>query len=117
MPPGYDPADVLSFHGRDQQQLAETVTRSGLRKGGLIGDMPAVFDIAFGSKTADCRMDVGGPLDDSMQAQAREIVSSLLGLRLDPRPFAAFVMSDPLFGPLAKKQKSLRIMEKSKLSV
>ena len=115
LPPGYHPADVLSFHGRDQRELAEAVTDSGLRKGVLIDDTPAVFDIAFNKKTADCIVEVDGNPTDAMHAQASEVLSSLLGLRLDPRPFAAFVMSDPLFGPLAKKQKSLRIVQSSSI--
>ncbi|WP_320442744.1 DNA-3-methyladenine glycosylase 2 [Herbaspirillum sp. alder98] len=115
LPPGYDSTDVLSFHGRDQQQLAEAITDSGLRKGVLIDDTPAVVDIAFGKKSADCIIHVDGALSDAMQAQANEVLTSLLGLRLDPRPFAAFVMSDPLFGPLTKKQKSLRIVQSSSI--
>jgi len=115
LPPGYDPADVLSFHGRDQQQLAEVVTDSGLRKGVLLDGIPAVFDIALGRKTAECLVHVDGGSTDTRRQQASEVLSSLLGLRLDPRPFAVFVMSDPLFGPLVKKQKSLRIVQSSSI--
>jgi DNA-3-methyladenine glycosylase II len=115
LPPGYQPDDVLSFHGRDQQALAESVTECGLRKGVLIDDTPAVVDIAFGKKSAECIIHVDGELTDTMQAQAKEVLSSLLGLRLDPRPFAAFVSADPLFGPLVRKQKGLRIVQSSSI--
>ncbi|WP_157221409.1 DNA-3-methyladenine glycosylase [Herbaspirillum sp. YR522] len=115
LPAGYHPGDVLSFHGRDQQQLAEAVTQSGLRKGVLLDDTPAVVDIALTDKRAECVIRADGAWTDTMDAQARQVLSSLLGLRLDPRPFAAFVAADPLFGPLTRKQKGLRIVQASSI--
>ncbi|WP_454692360.1 DNA-3-methyladenine glycosylase family protein [Achromobacter aloeverae] len=64
-------------------------------------------------KHAACTVSADGKLTDAMRAQARDIVLGLLGLRLDPRRFAAFVAADPIFGPLAKKQKTLRIVQAS----
>ncbi|WP_233161541.1 MULTISPECIES: DNA-3-methyladenine glycosylase 2 [unclassified Achromobacter] len=113
LPRGYSPADAIHFHGRDKEKISEVVTELGLRKGVLLGDAPAVLDIEIESskKSAVYTVAVDGKLTDGMQTQATDIVRGLLGLRLDPRSFAAFVTADPVFGPLTKRQKTLRIVQ------
>ncbi|WP_233234532.1 DNA-3-methyladenine glycosylase 2 [Bordetella sp. LUAb4] len=89
------------------------ITDVGLRKGILLGGAPAVLDIEIepAKKNAVCTVAVDGTLTGDMQTQANDIVRGLLGLRLDPRGFAAFVTADPVLGPLTKRQKSLRIVQ------
>jgi DNA-3-methyladenine glycosylase II len=52
-----------------------------------------------------------GKLSKAAQEQAREAAISILGLRIDPAPFSAFVKKDKLFGALARKQPGLRIVQ------
>jgi len=113
LPRAYSPADAIHFHGRDKEKASEVVTDLGLRKGILLGDAPAVLDIEIepSKKNAVCTVAVDGEVTDDMRIQAADIVRGLLGLRLDPRSFAAFVAADPVFGPLTKRQKSLRIVQ------
>lgn len=113
LPRGYNPADALNFHGRDKEQVSERVTETGFSKGILLNDIPAVVDVDFtqSKKEAICTVSADGKTTDEMQAQARDIGARLLGLLLDPKEFAAFASADPVFGPLTKKQKSLRIVQ------
>jgi DNA-3-methyladenine glycosylase II len=59
LPPGYRVADVLAFHGRDPERVAEQVDADGVRKGVLLGGVPTLFDIRFEEGAAHCR--VTGP--------------------------------------------------------
>lgn len=115
LPRGYAATDAMHFHGRDKEGTSEVVTDLGLRKGILLDGVPTAFDIALepSGKHATCTVSVDGVLAEAARTQARDIVLGLLGLRLDPKGFAAFVAADPVFGPLAKKQKTLRIVQSS----
>jgi DNA-3-methyladenine glycosylase II len=117
LPPGYLVTDVMSFHGRDKEAIAESVSDAGIRKGVLLGGVPTVFEIEFDPALshARCRVLSDGPVTDAMQAQARQVVSSLLGLRIDPDAFLAFVAADPVFGPLSMRQRGLRIAQSSSI--
>lgn len=115
LPQGYTVFDVLDFHGRDTENLAEQVTASRIRKGVLLADIPTVIDIAFDVPlaTARCTLFADGELDAGLQAQARNISLGILGLRLDPQAFATFAADDPVFGPLVQRQHGLRVVQSS----
>ena len=55
LPPGYRVADVLAFHGRDPERVAEQVDADGLRKGVLLGGVPTLLDIRFGDNLPKTR--------------------------------------------------------------
>ena len=55
LPPGYRVADVIAFHGRDAEGLAEQVGPDGLRKGVLLDGVPTLLDIRFDGNAARCR--------------------------------------------------------------
>jgi DNA-3-methyladenine glycosylase II len=119
LPAHYSLVDVLHFHGRDTESVAEEVSAARIRKGILLADMPAVIDIAFEENgdgrpaVAHCAVavDVDGTPTAAMQAQARAVADSILGLRLDPAAFAAFAAGDPVFGPLTVRQRGLRVVQ------
>jgi DNA-3-methyladenine glycosylase II len=116
LPSGYAVDNVLSFHGRDTSGVAEQVDADGIAKGILLENIPSVIRIAFdgadgGAMRARCAVLADAPLTPAMTAAARGAADSLLGLRLDPAGFAAFVASDPAFGPLAQRQHGLRVVQ------
>jgi DNA-3-methyladenine glycosylase II len=117
LPPDYAPTDVVSFHGRDTEAVSEIVTESRLRKGILLNDFPTVFDIDFAAvkNQAICQVVVDGSVSGEMQQEAFDITTGLIGLRLDPVDFTTFVSTDPVFGPLTKRQKSLRIVQSASI--
>lgn len=111
LPPGYRTRDVLAFHSRDAEGLAEQVGPAGLRKGVLLGGVPVVLDVGFGTDAARCAVDADDELTAALLEQARAALLNILGLRIDPAAFAAFVRDDPVLGPAVARQPGLRIVQ------
>ncbi|WP_343729028.1 DNA-3-methyladenine glycosylase 2 [Duganella sp.] len=120
LPADYRLQDVLTFHRRDAESIAEEVSAERLRKGVLLEGVPVVLDIVLppaAGKTAragaGARVSIhaDGALTAAGREQAREAVLNILGLRIDPAPFIAFVKKDKLFAALARKQPGLRIVQ------
>ena len=111
LPGNYRSADVLAFHARDAEGLAEQVSGERLRKAVLIGGVPVLLDVTLAAGAAQCRIEADGELDAATLARAHEALCSILALRIDPAPFEAFVRDDPVFGPLVARQPGLRIVQ------
>jgi DNA-3-methyladenine glycosylase II len=114
LPADYRLQDVLAFHRRDTESIAEEVSAERLRKGVLLDGVPVVLDIALpaaGGKDAICTVHADRTLTKSAQQQAREAAVSILGLRIDPAPFSAFTKKDKLLGALIRRQPGLRIVQ------
>jgi DNA-3-methyladenine glycosylase II len=111
LPPGYRVADILAFHGRDAEGLAEQVEPARIRKGVMLDGVPVLLDVRFGDDAAACTVHADGKLS----ARARQLVDdallNILALRIDPAPFLKAVRKDALLGPLAKRQPGLRIVQ------
>lgn len=133
LPADYRLGDVLAFHRRDTQGVAEQVEAQRLRKGVLLAGVPVLLDVALPA-TADlrpgadaiattgprermacCTVLADGRLTAATRARvehaARDAVHNILGLRIDPAQFSAFVADDALFGPLTRAQPGLRIVQ------
>lgn len=111
LPPQYRLDEVLAFHARDAEGVAEQVSGRGLRKAVLLGGVPVLFEIGFTQDAADCRIVADGALDAATRTLANEALRSMLGLRIDPAPFADFVRNDAIFAPLLELQPGLRIVQ------
>jgi DNA-3-methyladenine glycosylase II len=111
LPQDYRSADVLAFHARDAEGLAEQVGGQRIRKAVLLGGVPMLLDVTLTPQEAQCRIAADGELGAATLAAAHEALHSILALRIDPAPFAAFVRDDPVFGPLVARQPGLRIVQ------
>jgi DNA-3-methyladenine glycosylase II len=111
LPAGYRVQDVVAFHGRDAEGLAEQVCDHSLRKGVVLAGQPVVLDVAFEQGLAACSVDVDGRLTKAARKLAEEALSSILALRIDPAPFVRFARGDPALAPLARAHKGLRIVQ------
>ena len=111
LPANYRLHDVIAFHSRDTESVAEQASAERLRKGILLDGVPVVLDIALASASAGCTVDADGKLSKAARQQAREAALSILGLRIDPEPFSAFAAKDKMFGPLTRAQPGLRIVQ------
>ena len=111
LPAGYRTEDVLAFHGRDAEGIAEQAGPDGLRKGVLLEGTPVVLEVRFGRGTALCCVDADGDVTPALLAQAREALLSILGLRIDPAAFAAFARPEPALGPVVARQPGQRIVQ------
>jgi DNA-3-methyladenine glycosylase II len=116
LPADYRRQDVMSFHGRDAEGLAERIAGERIRKGVMIKGAPAVLDIDLGAQPGQalCTVDVDGApthMHEQMHEQVRGMLLNVLGLRIDPAPFEAAVAGDPLFAPLVARERGLRVIQ------
>ena len=111
LPTAYRVEDVLAFHARDAEGLAEQVSADGVRKAVLLDGVPVLFDVRLGADAAACRIEADGALGEGTRALAQEALRNILALRIDPAPFAEFVRDDAVFGPLVQRQPGLRIVQ------
>ncbi len=111
LPAGYRRGDVLAFHGRDAEGVAEQVTPDSLRKGILQHGVPVLLDVSFSPKEAVCRAEIDGPLGEETPDALHQVLNNILGLRIAPEPFAQLVAADPLMAPLVRANGNLRIVQ------
>lgn len=123
LPQHYRLQDVLAFHRRDSESVAEQVGQQSLRKGLLIGGAPAVLTLDFNAASTPSTVRYALELDDQpagisavqQEAQLQQVLKSVLGLHLDPQPFCDFAADDPLLGPLTRAQPGLRVVQSATL--
>jgi DNA-3-methyladenine glycosylase II len=111
LPANYRLQDVLAFHSRDTESVAEEASAERLRKGMMIDGVPVVLEIVFAPASASCIVHADGKLGKASQERVRDAALNILGLRIDPEPFIAFAKKDKLFGPLTRAQPGLRIVQ------
>ena len=119
LPPGYRSDDVLAFHSRDAEGVAEQVSGQRIRKGMLLGGvavlldvtLDATLDVNLHAASARCSIEADGALTPESLRQLGGVLLNILGLRIDPAPFLAAVQDDPLMGPLARRHPGLRIVQ------
>ena len=115
LPPAYRVQDVLAFHGRDAEGVAEQMTESGLRKGILLDGVAVLIEIAFTPDAAQCRIAADSALSAAQQQGVQDALLNMLGLRIDPAAFADFVGGDPVLGPVLARQPGLRIVQSASI--
>ncbi len=111
LPAGYQSADVLAFHSRDAEGVAEQVTEDRILKGVLLDGVPVLFDLALTPFEALCDVHADGALSPKAQQMVQEALLNILGLRIDPAPFLALVGEDDLLGDVARRRPHLRIVQ------
>lgn len=111
LPAGYRSADVIAFHSRDAEGLAEQVQPERIRKGVLLAGLPVVLEAAIGPGAARCVIDIDGPANEQVLGQARDCLLDILGLRIDPTPFMQSAGGDALLGPVIRRLPGLRIVQ------
>ncbi|XLZ70122.1 DNA-3-methyladenine glycosylase 2 [Massilia sp. SR12] len=113
LPAGYRVQDVLAFHSRDAESVAEQVGPAGIRKGMLLGGVPVLLEVALpsGACTAEIDLPRARTLAPALATQIAAAARNILGLHIDPEPFVAFAQGDALLGPLVARQPGLRIVQ------
>ncbi|GGY74928.1 DNA-3-methyladenine glycosylase family protein [Pseudoduganella plicata] len=113
LPPGYRAGDVLRFHSRDTENVAEEVTPALLRKGVMLDGVPVVLTapLCDGPGPIVCQGHADGELTPTLRQHIHDALLNILGLRIDPGPFLDAVRADPLMGPLARRRPGLRIVQ------
>ena len=111
LPAGYQSADVLAFHSRDAEGVAEQVTEDRILKGVLLDGVPVLFDVALTPFEALCDVHADGALTPKAEQMVQEALLNILGLRIDPAPFLALAGEDDLMGDVARRRPHLRIVQ------
>ena len=111
LPPGYQSADVLAFHGRDREGVAEQVVHNRIRKGVLFGGVAVLLDVTLTPSMALCEAHADGVFSIQTVAMAEEALHNILALRIDPAPFLALAKDDVLLGTVARRNAGLRIVQ------
>jgi len=118
LPAGYRVQDVLAFHSRDAESVAEQVSPEAIRKGMLLDGVPVALNVALPQgrvRSAACEADIELPrarkVPLALAAQIEAAARNILGLHIDPAPFVAFAREDALLGPLVARQPGLRIVQ------
>lgn len=109
LPNNFQTSEILAFHGRDREGLAERVGENKIEKGLLIEGKPTRLRVQLTPGKALCRIDADGALSKNARLSAEVSAKKMLGLLIDPKPFERAVRKDRLLGPLVKKQTGLRI--------
>ena len=111
LPDGYRSSDVVAFHGRDTEGVAEQVTPERIRKGIVLDGIPVALDIALSTSEARIRIDADAALTPRANALLDDALLNILGLRIDPAPFLAAAENDPLLGDAVRANAGLRIVQ------
>ncbi|WP_426336288.1 DNA-3-methyladenine glycosylase 2 [Pseudoduganella sp. R-31] len=118
LPAAYRVQDVLAFHSRDAESVAEQVSPDAIRKGMLLDGVPVLLAIAMPkgrARSAVCDADIDLPrarkIPPALAARIEAAARNILGLHIDPAPFVAFARGDELLGPLVARQPGLRIVQ------
>ncbi|MGY8628229.1 DNA-3-methyladenine glycosylase family protein [Chromobacterium violaceum] len=107
LPAGFRPQDILAFHRRDGERLAEQVDDDGLRKGLLWQGLPACLDLRFRPGWAVLRLDVDG---GAAEARALEDIGRrMLGLNQPVEAFERRYRDHPQLGGLIAARAGLRV--------
>ncbi|MDQ2820283.1 MAG: DNA-3-methyladenine glycosylase 2 [Pseudomonadota bacterium] len=105
LPPGFRVGDVLAFHARDAEGVAERVDGNRFRKGIMVDGVAVLVDVTLEADVAHCTLTPAAP------DAARAALPGMLGLCIDPAPFEAAVRNDPLMGALVARTPGLRIVQ------
>lgn len=111
LPAPFRSQDILAFHRRDSQQLAEQVAGETLRKGLLWAGQPACLSIRFYSGKASVELAIDGPSTAGIDTEAalHRLARRLLGLTQPVDAFAALYRDHPQLGRLLAERPGLRV--------
>ncbi|MBC9249267.1 3-methyladenine DNA glycosylase 2 [Pseudomonas alcaligenes] len=108
LPADYRVADLLSFHRRDAQAVAERVTDDGLDKGILWDGQPACLGLRFAAGRVRVTLQLDGAVAGDSQA-LQGLAERMLGLTQPVPAFEAAHADHPLLGALIAANRGLRV--------
>ncbi len=109
LPADYRAEEVMAFHARDPEGLAEKVEPGRICKGLMLGKAPVALEIQLRRGRALCRAFVDGGRSMLDTNGLRGAVRRMLGLHLDPGIFESRFSDDPILGEPVRRHAGLRI--------
>jgi DNA-3-methyladenine glycosylase II len=107
LPKNYRVHEILSFHARDPEQLAERITETTISKAVIVNHHQALINVQLLPREARCTFQTDD-LDASV-ALAQQIINGILGLTISVESFERKMKLDPFLSALVHRQKGLRI--------
>ncbi|WP_137975040.1 DNA-3-methyladenine glycosylase [Pseudomonas sp. F(2018)] len=108
LPADYRVGDLLNFHRRDAQAVAERVSEAGLDKGILWQGAPACLGMRFAAGQVRVTLEVDGVVAGD-PAPLRTLAERMLGLTQPVAAFEAAQAGHPLLGGLIAANRGLRV--------
>ncbi|MFZ1851526.1 MAG: AlkA N-terminal domain-containing protein [Nitrosomonas sp.] len=109
LPHNYRANDILAFHQRDAQAVAERVEPRSLVKGILWNNQPTCLSIDFQSTHAQATLQIDGSLSSGDADLFSQHIQRMLGLTQAIEEFEQRFGNDPQLGKVLQKQANLRI--------
>lgn len=109
LPDRFRQNDILAFHQRDAQQMAERIEATTLRKGLMWFGDPACLTIHFSGRFATVELAIDGAPIVRDEAALTRMVRRMLGLTQRVEEFERAYRQHPRLGPLISKNSGLRV--------
>ncbi len=109
LPAHYRAQDMLAFHARDREALAEQVGPASLRKGLWWQDRPVCVQMVFSADEVQVRWEMDGGDPELAAQEGLPLLRRMLGLTQDIAAFEARWDADPLLGAVLRAQTGLRV--------
>lgn len=111
LPDNFRRDDVLDFHRRDVQMVAERVAEDVLHKGLIWNGYPACLNIQFHVRHVTVELAIDGPVEKETDSQVRmaSMVRRMLGLTQAIEDFEQHYRNHPQLGPLVAGKPGLRV--------
>jgi DNA-3-methyladenine glycosylase II len=109
LPERYRQEDVLAFHRRDKEEVAERVGSDTLHKGLIWRGQPAGLHLRFASGRVEASLSLDGESLAGDQAALASLAHRMLGLEQPVEAFEAAHRQHPLLGRLIAARPGLRV--------
>ncbi|AYH44221.1 AlkA N-terminal domain-containing protein [Azoarcus sp. DN11] len=109
LPAGFRPADILAFHRRDAEEVAERVTDHSLCKGMLWDGTPACLSVHFDTAVATAAITLDADAGRDLEARFEPMVRRMLGLEQTVEAFEERFRGDPAIGRMIAVRSGLRV--------
>lgn len=109
LPGAFRPGDILAFHRRDPQEIAEHVAEKRLCKGIVWADRAACLTVRFHEDRAEAELALDGHIPAGRQEAPTAMVRRMLGLSQRVEEFEQAYRTHPQLGPLIARQPGLRV--------
>ena len=109
LPVGFRYNDVLAFHRRDEQQIAERIDDNDLHKGLVWEGCPACLIVRFDDECAVVELEIDGVSNDGDQNRLERMARRMLGLTQRIEVFEQEYRSHPQVGGLIARNSGLRV--------
>jgi DNA-3-methyladenine glycosylase II len=109
LPATFRPGDILAFHRRDRQEVAERVSNACLQKAMIWYDMPTYLSVSFEPEEAKASLIIDGKVAEDCQPIFERMVRRMLGLTQEVEIFEERYRDHPQLGILIAQQPGLRV--------